>query len=162
LDVRVVKTPIRRLEGVSYWVIEDAEGIYDFVNTEVRREWEEDARSEHRDPTKDEWLSNLSFRKWRLRICKIADVKLNPYIMNYVDEKTGYVFKRSLARRSKKLEREVQNFGVVIWPLIVRAEDLQLVDGYCRYAVLKMMNVSRVYAYAGNLGQSLRRRSSDS
>ena len=61
------------------------------------------------------------------------------------------MFKRSLERRRKKLQREIQNFGVVIWPLIVRAEDLQLVDGYCRYAVLKMMNVSRVYAYVGFL-----------
>jgi hypothetical protein len=49
-DVRVFKTPIRRIESISYWVIEDADGIYDFTNTEVRREWEEDARSEHRDP----------------------------------------------------------------------------------------------------------------
>jgi hypothetical protein len=150
-DVRVFKTPIRRLESISYWLIEDADGIYDFINTEVRREWEEDARSEHRNPTKDEWLSNLSNRKWSLKICKTANVKLNPHIMNYVDKETGYVFKKSLARRRKKLQREVQNFGSVIWPLIVRAEDLQLVDGYCRYAVLKLMNISRVYAYVGFL-----------
>jgi hypothetical protein len=147
--VRVVKTPIRRLEGISYWVIEDADGIYDFVNNELRKEWEEDVRSEHRDLAKDEWLSNLSNRKWSLKICKIARVKLSPTIVNYVDKETGYVFKRNLARRRKQLQREVQNFGAVIWPLIVRAEDLQLVDGYCRYAVLKTMNVSHVYAYIG-------------
>lgn len=62
--MRVVKTPLRRLEGISYWVIKDADGIYDFINTEVRTEWEEDARSERRDPAKDEWSSNLSNRKW--------------------------------------------------------------------------------------------------
>lgn len=42
-------TPIRRLEGVTYWVIEDPEGIHDYINTEIRKEWEEDVRREHRD-----------------------------------------------------------------------------------------------------------------
>jgi hypothetical protein len=57
-----LKTPIRRLDGVTYWVIEDPDGIRDFVNNELRREWEEDARSEDRDPRKDAWLKTLSKR----------------------------------------------------------------------------------------------------
>jgi len=36
-------------------------------------------------------------------------------------------------------------------PLIVREEDMQLVDGYCRYATLKAVNVSRIYVYVGAL-----------
>jgi len=147
--VKTSRTPIRRLEGISYWVIEDAGAIYDFINNEIRREWEEDARSERRDPEEDEWLRNLSSRKWTLEIREITEVRLNPNTMNYIDEETGYVFQRSLTRRRKQLQREIQNFGVVIWPLIVRAEDLQLIDGYCRYTVLKEMNVSHVYAYVG-------------
>jgi hypothetical protein len=46
-------TPIRRLEGISYWVIDDPDAIYDFINFEIRKEWESDARSEHRDPKDD-------------------------------------------------------------------------------------------------------------
>jgi hypothetical protein len=44
---------IRRLEGITYWVIDDPKAIFDFINTEVRKEWEADARSEHRDPKDD-------------------------------------------------------------------------------------------------------------
>ena len=34
-------------------MIEDPEGIYDFINKEVRKEWEEDAESEGREPQED-------------------------------------------------------------------------------------------------------------
>ena len=142
-------TPIRRLDGITYWVIENPEGIYDFINTEIRKEWTEDARSEHRNPEDDEWLKTLSQRKWSLEIAETERIRLNPNIVNYVDEKRGYVFLKSLTQRRRELEKEVRDFGVVIWPLVVRKEDLELVDGYCRYATLKAMNVKRVYVYAG-------------
>lgn len=144
-------TPIRRLDGITYWVIENPEGIYDFINTEIRKEWTEDARSEHRNPEDDEWLKTLSQRKWSLEIAETERIRLNPNIVNYVDEKRGYVFLKSLTQRRRELEKEVRDFGVVIWPLVVRKEDLELVDGYCRYATLKAMNVKRVYVYAGSV-----------
>jgi hypothetical protein len=146
-----VDTPIRRLDGITYWVIENPEGIYDFINTEIRKEWTEDARSEHRNPEDDEWLKTLSQRKWSLEIAETERIRLNPNIVNYVDEKRGYVFLKSLTQRRRELEKEVRDFGVVIWPLVVRKEDLELVDGYCRYATLKAMNVKRVYVYAGSV-----------
>jgi len=144
-----VDTPIRRLDGITYWVIENPEGIYDFINTEIRKEWTEDARGEHRNPEDEQWLATLSQRKWSLEIAETERIRLNPNIVNYVDEKRGYVFLKSLTQRRRELEKEVRDFGVVIWPLVVRKEDLELVDGYCRYATLKAMNVKRVYVYAG-------------
>lgn len=149
--VRLVNTPIRRLEGITYWVIEDPDGIKDLITTEIRREWEEDAKSEHRDPKKDPWLRTLSKRRWSLRIAEIHRIKLNPEIMNYADRERGYVFRKRLTQRRRELQAVIENFGVVIWPLIVREEDTQLVDGYCRYATLKAMNISRTYVYAGTL-----------
>lgn len=149
--VRFISTPIRRLEGISYWVIDDPDAIYDFVNTEIRKEWEEDARSEQRDPEDDQWLKSLSKRKWSLRIAQIEQLELNPEIMNYVDRERDYNFVESLAKRRQELQEVIQHFSVVIWPLIVREEDMQLVDGYCRYATLKAMNVSRIYVYVGAL-----------
>jgi hypothetical protein len=41
--VRSFNTPIRRLEDITYWVIEDSAVIHDLVNIEIRREWEEGA-----------------------------------------------------------------------------------------------------------------------
>jgi hypothetical protein len=149
--VRFINTPVRRLEGIAYWVIEDAEAIHDFINTEIRREWEEDARSEHRDPEEDQWLRTLSKRKWSLTIVEIRRINLNPEIVGYVGRKRSCSFQKSLAKRRMELQEVIQNFGVVIWPLIIREEDMQLVDGYCRYATLKALNVSRTYVYAGTL-----------
>lgn len=146
-----MSTPLRRLDGITYWVIEDSEAIHDFINTEIRREWETDAISERRDPKDDPWLKTLSKRRWNLKVTEIARIKLNPDIMNYVDAERGYVFSKSLAKRSRELQEYIKMGGLVVWPLVVRKEDMQLVDGYCRYSTVKAMGVSRTYAYIGML-----------
>jgi hypothetical protein len=147
-----LKTPIRRLDGVTYWVIEDPDGIYDFVNNELRREWEEDARSEDRDPRKDAWLKTLSKRRWSLKTTDVDRIKLSPQVMNYKDVERGYVFQESLAKRSQELIETVERFAAVIWPLVVKEEGFMLVDGYCRYTMLKALKASRTYAYVGSIG----------
>ena len=144
-------TFIRRLEGITYWVIEDPGGISDFINKEIRTEWEADAGFEGRDPNEDPWLKTLSKRKWSLEIMEIDRIKLYPRIMNYVDDKRGYVFSESLAERSDELRRSIKEYSQVIWPVIVRKEDFMLVDGYCRYTALRMLNIHRIYAYVGTL-----------
>lgn len=146
-----MNTPIRRLEGISYWVIEDVDAIYDFINTEIRKEWETDARSEYREPEDDLWLETLRKRKWHLEVMGVTQIKLNPDIMNYVDPRRGYVFSKSLERRSSELRQSIELGGVVLSPLIVRREDYQLVDGYCRHATLNAMGVPKTYAYVGSL-----------
>jgi hypothetical protein len=144
-------SPVRRLEGISYWVIEDSVGIYDFVNTELRKEWEEDAKSEGRDPQDDEWLKTLATREWKLSVVRLDRIRLNPGTMSYVDKEKRYSFQSSLKEREKELETVMRRFGVVIWPLVVRAEDNELVDGYCRYATLKAMKISKTYVYTGRI-----------
>ena len=144
-------TPIRRLEGVTYWVIEDPDGIYDFINTEIRKEWEADAESEARNAEDDLWLQTLSKRRWSLEIVPIARIKLNPAIVNYVDPKSGYNFQEELAKRSLELRTGIKEFSIVIWPVIVRKEDFMLVDGYCRYTTLKALGVPKTYTYMGTI-----------
>ena len=146
-----MNTPIRRLEGISYWVIEDADAIYDFINTEIRKEWQTDARSEHREPEDDQWLQTLRKRKWRLEMTDVTLIKLNPDIMNYVDLKRSYAFSKNLKKRSSELQQAMELGGVVLSPLIVKGEDYQLVDGYCRHATLSAIGVRKTYAYIGNL-----------
>jgi len=130
-------------------VIEDPEAISDFIKNEIRREWEADARSEGRDPKDDPWLKALSKRRWALKEVRINRIKLDPRIMNYRDVKSGHVFVDSLAKRSQELREAIDGYALVIWPVIVKKENLMLVDGYCRYATLKAMNISRIYAYVG-------------
>jgi len=146
---RSLKTPIRRLEGITYWVIEDSEGIHDFINTEIRKEWEADAKFEGRDSREDPWLKALSKRKWRLEIIEIEHFKLNPDIMNYVDSERGYNFAAELAKRSDELRTSIREYSIVIWPVIARQENFMLIDGYCRYTALKTMKIKRTYAYIG-------------
>ena len=144
-------TPIRRLDGITYLVIADPEAIHDFINTEIRHEWEEDARSESRDPEEDLWLKTLPKREWTLEIVDMGRIRLNPAIMNLVDKEKGYVFREELANRTKELQESIRKFSLVIWPIIIKRENFELVDGYCRYTSLRAMNVSRTYAYVGTL-----------
>jgi len=81
----------------------------------------------------------------------ITQINLDPDIMNYVDPKRGYVFSKSLEKRNAELLQSSKLGGVVLSPLVVRKEDTQLVDGYCRYTTLKAMSVPRIYAYVGIL-----------
>jgi len=71
--------------------------------------------------------------------------------MNLADLETGRTFLDSLAKRSQELKETIEKFASVIWPVIVKNEDFTLVDGYCRYATLKAMHISKIYAYVGAL-----------
>ncbi len=144
-------TPLRRLQGITYWVIEKPDEISDFINTNVRKEWEADLRGEGKDPREDTWLQTLSQRRWRLEAVDADRIVLNPDIMNLVDPQKDYSFQASLAKRRKELRTVIETYGVVTWPVIVRAEDMLLADGYCRLTTLQEMGISQVYAYLGTL-----------
>jgi hypothetical protein len=131
--------------------MEDQEAIYQFVDMQLRKEWEEDLRSEGRDPMQNRWVQSLPRRHWELKVLELSSVRLDTEIMNYVDAKRGYNFRERLSKRADELRRAMERFGVVIWPLVIRAEDSQLMDGYCRYQTLSDMGTSKLYAYSGKL-----------
>ena len=137
---------LRRLDGVTYWVIEDPNEIHEFIDPQIRKEWTQDAKDEGRDPRDDAWLQALPQRKWCLEILELGAIKPNPY--EFIPE-TGYNFEERLAKRSQQLREAVETYGLVIWPVVIRGEEMQLVDGYCRFTMLKAMNVQRIYAYVG-------------
>ena len=143
-----IVSPIRRLDGITYWVLDDPSDIYDFMNAQLRLEWIGDAMDEGREPKKDIWLKELSKRRWRLEILELNSIRPNPY--EFVP-RSGYDFEERPLQRSKQLRKAIEKYGSIIWPVTVRGEDLQLVDGYCRFTTLKAMGVSRIYAYVGRL-----------
>jgi predicted nucleic acid-binding Zn finger protein len=69
--------------------------------------------------------------------------------MNYVDSRTGYNFSEHLAKRSRKLQEEIETYSLVICPVIVRGEDWILMDGYCRFSALNAMKIRKIYVYVG-------------
>jgi hypothetical protein len=156
VKVSLVITPLRRLEGISYWVIDDSDGIYDFINTEVRKEWEFDVKTMPGDPASGVWLATLARRKWRLEIVRSEDITLDESIMDYVETKTGLNFAERLAKRRQELRTAIELWGRVIWPIVIRKDDMHVLDGYCRFTTLVEMKISKVYAYLGSSqGQSL-------
>ncbi len=87
---------------------ENPDGIYDFVNRELRKEWEAYARFEGRDPKRNLWLRTLSKRKWSLEITEVSHIKLNPDVMKYVDTERATIFSESLVIRSNELKQSVE------------------------------------------------------
>ena len=141
-------SPLRRVDGVSYWVIENPDEIYDFVvNISAP------SGSSSRDPSEYRWLQTLSNRRWRSEIVHMDEIRLDPDIIDYVDVMTGYNFAERLASRREQLRRAIETYETVIWPVLVRGEDMSLVDGYCRHITLREMHISKIYTYIGSIQQ---------
>ena len=141
---------LRRLDGITYWAIKDPTEIRDFICNNVRKEWEADI-AEQEDHEGGTWLGTIRARRWRLEVTELSKVKLSAEIMDYANEETGYNFRKRLEERKKVLEREIDKFGAVIRPLILRGEDMQLMDGYCRFHVLSGRGATRAFTYVGTL-----------
>jgi len=142
-------TTVRRLRSIEYRVFEDSDEIHDLINTEVRRELEEDLESMGRDPRNDALLNSLPKRKWRLEVVSVGSIRLNPLILNSSDVKTGQKFTERLIERRLELRKALEARGAVIWPIVLLREENLLVDGYCRYSTLQEMGIPETYAYVG-------------
>ena len=51
---------LRRVDGITYWVIDGPKQIRKFINTNLRQEWKKDAETDVVDPGRDPWLRDLS------------------------------------------------------------------------------------------------------
>jgi hypothetical protein len=138
-DGRAVSlNPVRTLEGINYWVIEDPAYIKKYVDVVLRKEWEADMEDDG-GPSKD-WLTDMLRRRWSLQVLDMDDVSGSDYLGS-----------PRLAERRAELKRGIERYGSVIWPVVVREENHHLADGYCRYTTLKEMGVLHLYAYVGRL-----------
>jgi len=142
---------LQELMGISYLVVEKSGEIFTLVNTEGKKEWESKVAAVGRPQFLRAWLSSLPTREWHLEKLGLEEIKLSADIMDYVDSRTGFVFKKDLEGRKRALGDCLATTGKAIPPLVVRAEDRQLMDGYCRYHVLKDRGVTETLAYVGAL-----------
>jgi hypothetical protein len=78
----MVTRTLRRLQGITYWVINDREEIRRFVNSNVKQEWERDNQKDGIDSRKDDWLLSLPKREWRARVLGTSKVRLDPSTMS--------------------------------------------------------------------------------
>lgn len=145
------KRMVRRLHGIEYELLEDSDDIYDYINTEVRRELEADQISMGRDPRTDLNVNSLSKRKWKLEIVDICNIRLNPLIMDSIDVKTGRRFTERIVERKSELRQVLEGGGAIIWPIVTFGDERLLVDGYCRHSALSEMGIPDAYSYVGRI-----------
>ncbi len=142
--IRTSTQLLKRVEGITYWVIDDPKQIRKFINTNLRQEWKKDAETDGVDPGRDPWLRDLSKLEWSLQTIAMAKVRPSLSMMRRQE------FIARLKERSKQLRRAIELYDQVIWPVIIRGKDSMLKDGYCRYTTLKTMGVKRTLAYVGH------------
>ena len=142
--IRTSTQLLKRVEGITYWVIDGPKQIRKFINTNLRQEWKKDAETDGVDPGRDPWLRDLSKMEWSLQTIAIAKVRPNLSMMRRQE------FIARLKERSKELRRAIELYDQVIWPVIIQGNDSMLKDGYCRYTTLKTMGVKRTLAYVGH------------
>src|SRR5207245_9742222 len=145
------RTSARRIHSIEYRMLEDSDDIHDFINTEVRKELEEDFESMGEDPRHDALLNSLPKRKWRLEIVGVDEVRMKRVIVNSADLKTGRKFMERLRERRTELRKALEAGGTVIWPIVLLREQQLLVDGYCRHSTLQEMNIPEAYGYVGRI-----------
>lgn len=136
---------LKRVQGVTYLVINDPMEIRHFVNSNVKAEWECDNRNDGVDSRTDDWLVSLPGRRWCLRTVKTEIVKPDPSMM------AKEPFMKRLEARSDELVRSISEYHSVIWPVVLRQEDYRLKDGYCRYMALRKLRVTKIMSYVGTL-----------
>ena len=73
---------LRKLEGITYWVIEDPEEIRELVCDNIRKEWEADI-AEQKDHEGGRWLASIRTRRWRVEAIEMTRIKLNPAVLIY-------------------------------------------------------------------------------
>src|SRR5437879_10762550 len=135
------RTTVRRLHGIEYRMLEDSDDIHDFVNTEVRKELEEDFESMSEDPQHDVLLNSLPRRKWKLEIVGVGEVRMNPLILNSADLMTGRKFVERLTERRSEIRKALEEGGTVFWPIVILREQKILLDGYCIDYTIQVINI---------------------
>ena len=83
-----------------------------------------------------------------LEIIRLEEVRLRQELINYRSD--TYDFMASLRKRADE-RRESFLRGVSIEPLVVNGDNMELMDGYTRYVVLKEYRQESIYAYVGRI-----------
>lgn len=112
----------------------------------IMQEWETDHREAPNEIWTVEWMDLLPQMEFTLRQVRLAEIQPRADLMNHVVEDDSFM--ESLNERADERE-EAMLRGVSIEPLLVNAQNMQLMDGYTRYTVLKRYQQEVVYVYAG-------------
>ncbi len=137
----------KKLGKFTYNILKNHKDIKPFLLKWLGAEWNHDHKEYPEQLWTKEWLEQLPNLKFKLKIVNIDEIRPRKELMNYKTK--SYCFMDELKERAKDREESMQR-GVSIEPLVVRGSDMELMDGYTRYIVIKKFGEKKVYAYVGS------------
>ena len=136
-----------KLDDFTYNVLPELQ-IKPFLMEYLKREWEIDHAEFPDQAWTLEWLDLLSRMEFTLETVRLEDIRLRRELMDYRND--TYDFMASLRERADERRESFQR-GVSLEPLVVNGDNMELMDGYTRYIVLKEYRQERIYAYTGRV-----------
>jgi hypothetical protein len=134
----------RKLGDFTYHVLANPDEIKAYLMKWIMSEWEFDHNEAPQEHWTVEWMSILPKMEFALEIIKLDSIHPNADLWSVED------FHRGLKERADEREESILR-GISIEPLLLNGNDLELMDGYTRYTVLKRYNQKEVFAYLGLL-----------
>jgi hypothetical protein len=136
----------KKLGKFTYNIVANEKDIKPYLSKWIGKEWKKDIEEFPDQPWSYEWLEILDKSNFVLTKCRIEDIQLRQDLVNYKNE--SYCFLEELKERAELMEESILR-GSSIEPLLVNGENMELLDGYTRYTVLKKHNQYLMYIYLG-------------
>lgn len=121
----------RELEGVRYHIL-DATEVSRYVKEVAEKEWSAQDF--------EKYGNDLRSEEWKLHEVDVADIVANADLLATEE------FQKDLQPRIESIRNAIDSKGEIP-PLILRAFDLLIFDGYARYHVFKEKNIQKCLAY---------------
>ena len=134
-----------KLGDFTYNILPELQ-IKTFLMEYLKREWEIDHAEFPDQHWTLEWLDLLTRMKFTLETIRLEEIRLRQELMSYRND--TYDFIVSLRERVDEREESFLR-GISLEPLVVNGDNMELMDGYTRYMVLKKYEQKNVYAYLG-------------
>ncbi len=132
-----------QLEDFTYHILRNEDEINQFLEKWLKQEWEQDHKEDPDQPWTVEWLKTLEPPHFSLEIVDLEKIKPRQDLMEYT--KDAYSFIDELNERVIDREESMLR-GASIEPVVISA-NMELMDGYTRYMVLKKHKQKKIYAY---------------
>jgi hypothetical protein len=143
-----------KLEAFTFHVLRDPRVIKRQLMKWITMEWEHDHALAPDEYWTVEWLERLPKMKFSLEILKLSDIRPRPDLMAH--SRPGYSFVAELEERVKE-RAEAVGRGCSVEPLLVDgSHDMELMDGYVRYTLLRRHHQRAAYVYVGMMRQPQR------
>jgi len=136
----------KKLGKFTYHIVGKKNQIKPFLLKWIEKEWQIDHKEFPDQPWTIEWLNLLPNMEFKLIVVDLEKINLHLDLMNYKTD--SYIFLEELNLRVEEMEEYLLQ-GSSIGPLIVNNENMELMDGYTRYMILKKNQQKRTYAFVG-------------